>query len=280
MIEGENQCLSIQRQCELLDIARSSYYYEAVSESDYNLILMRLMDEQFLETPFYGYRRMHQRLADLGYEANIKRIHRLWRLMGHEAIYPKPRTTTANPAHIKHPYLLKGLAIERANQVWSTDITFVPMPHGYLYLVAIMDWYSRQVLSWELSNTMSVDFCLRALNGALTEYGTPKIFNTDQGAQFTSNDFTGLLAKNNIAISMDGAIVTMAGRALDNVFIERLWRSVKYECLYIHRFETGLEVGNGLETYFDFYNMRRPHQSLNGQKPFWVYNLSMDQQRL
>lgn len=275
MIEGENKRLSIQRQCELLEIARSSYYYEAVPESDYNLILMRLMDEQFLETPFYGYRRMHQRLVDLGYEANIKRVRRLWRVMGYEAIYPKPRTSTANPAHTKYPYLLKGLAIERANQVWSTDITFVPMPHGYLYLVAVMDWYSRQVLSWELSNTMSVDFCLRALNKALTDYGTPEIFNTDQGAQFTSNEFTGLLAKNNIAISMDGR-----GRALDNVFIERLWRSVKYECLYIHRFETGAEVRSGLETYFELYNMRRPHQSLNGQKPFWVYNFSMDKQRL
>ncbi len=275
MIEGENKRLSIQRQCELLEIARSSYYYEAVPESDYNLILMRLMDEQFLETPFYGYRRMHQRLVDLGYEANIKRVRRLWRLMGYEALYPKPRTSTANPAHIKYPYLLKDLVIERANQVWSTDITFVPMSHGYLYLVAVMDWYSRQVLSWELSNTMSVDFCLRALNTALKEYGTPEIFNTDQGAQFTSNEFTGLLASKNIAISMDGR-----GRALDNVFIERLWRSVKYECLYIHRFETGVEVRIGLETYFELYNMRRPHQSLNGQKPFWVYNLSMDKQRL
>lgn len=274
MIEGENKRLSIQRQCELLEIARSSYYYEAVPESEYNLILMRLMDEQFLETPFYGYRRMHQRLVDLGYEANIKRVRRLWRLMGYEAIYPKPRSSIANPAHIKYPYLLKGLAIERANQVWSTDITFVPMPHGYLYLVAVMDWYSRQVLSWELSNTMSVDFCLRSLNGALKQYGIPEIFNTDQGAQFTSNEFTGLLASKNIAISMDGR-----GRALDNVFIERLWRSVKYECLYIHRFETGAEVRSGLETYFELYNMRRPHQSLNGQKPFGVYNLSMDKQR-
>jgi putative transposase len=266
--------MSIQRQCELLDIARSSYYYEPAPESEKNLILMRLMDEQFLETPFYGYRRMHQRLFDLGFEANIKRIHRLWKLMGHETIYPKPRTTTANLAHKKYPYLLRGLAIERANQVWSTDITFVPMPHGYLYLVAIMDWYSRAVLSWELSNTMNVDFCCRALEAALAEYGTPEIFNSDQGSQFTSNEFTGILTSKNIAISMDGR-----GRALDNVFIERLWRSTKYECLYIHRFETGGEVRSGLGTYYDFYNRRRPHQGLDGRKPFWVYHLSMDEQR-
>jgi putative transposase len=188
-----------------------------------------------------------------------------------EAIYPKPRTSTANTAHTTYPYLLKGLAIERANQVWSTEITFVPMPHGYLYLVAVMYWYSRQLLSWELSNTMSVDFCVRALTQALKDYGTPDIFNTDQGAQFTSNEFTRLLAKNNIAISMDGR-----GRVLDNVFIEHLWRSVKYECLYIHHFETGMQVRSGLESYSDFYNMRRPHQSLDGQKPFWVYHLSMD----
>lgn len=201
---------------------------------------MRLMDEQYLETPFYGYRRMHQWLWDMGFETNIKRIHRLWRLMGHEAIYPKPRTTTVHPAHLKYSYLLGGLKIKRANHVWSTDITYVPMPHGYLYLVAVMDWYSRMVLSWELSNTMSVDFCLRALNRALREYGTPEIFTTDQGSQFTSAEFTSILKSNSIAISMDGR-----GRALDNVFIERLWRSTKYEYLYLQRPETVSDAQSG-----------------------------------
>ena len=271
MVEAKNERLSVQRQCELLNIARSSYYYQPALESDYNLGLMGLMDEQYLETPFYGYRRMHQWLWDMGFETNIKRIHRLWRLMGHEAIYPKPRTTTVHPAHLKYPYLLRGLKIERANQVWSTDITYVPMPHGYLYLVAVMDWYSRMVLSWELSNTMSVDFCLRALDRALREYGTPEIFNTDQGSQFTSAEFTGVLKSNSIAISMDGR-----GRALDNVFIERLWRSTKYEYLYLQRPETVIEAQSGLEGYFDFYNHRRPHQGLQGQKPFWMYHLSIN----
>lgn len=265
--------ISIARQCELLGLSRSTYYYEAKPESAYNLVLMQIMDEQYLETPFYGYRRMHRHLVDLGYEVNQKRVLRLWRLMGYEAIYPKPRTSERAMEHRVYPYLLRNVAITRSNQVWSSDITFIPMATGYWYLVAVMDWYSRAVLSFELSNTMSVEFCLVALDRALRQYGKPEIFNTDQGSQFTSLEFTGLLASQGIAISMDGR-----GRALDNVFIERLWRSVKHEHVYLHRHEYGLELQKGLEWYFEFYNKRRPHQGLSGEKPYWVYQLSLDGQ--
>lgn len=274
LVETEERRISIERQCELLGIARSTYYYVPKAESAYNLVLLQLMDEQYMKTPFYGYRRMHQWLRDMGYEVNLKRVHRLYGLMGYEAIYPKPRTSRRVAGEQVYPYLLRNLAITRSNQVWSSDITFVTMAAGYLYLVAVMDWYSRKVLAFELSNTMSVEFCLCALERALRRYGKPEIFNTDQGSQFTSREFTGLLHQNEIAISMDGR-----GRALDNVFIERLWRSVKYEHIYLYRHESGLELQSGLEEYFEFYNKHRPHQGLSGNKPYWVYHLSVCEQQ-
>jgi putative transposase len=279
-VEEDEERLSIERQCALLGLSRSSYYYQAQAESEYNLVLMRLMDEEILQHPFYGSRRLHQWLLDMGHGVNIKRVRRLLGIMGHQAIYPKPLTSTGNAAHQKYPYLLRNVPITYANQVWSSDITFVPMPGGYAYLVAVMDWYSRLVLSWELSNTMSVEFCTRALERALAQYGQPGIFNTDQGSQFTSHEFTGILAAKDIRISMDGR-----GRALDNVFNERLWRSVKYERLYLYHYSTLEQARLGLEEYFTFYNHRRPHQGLPSNnppysnKPYWVYHMSMDAQQ-
>lgn len=278
-VEAEEDGLSIKRQCALLGLPRSSYYYQARSETEYNLVLMRLLDEQILETPFYGTRRLHQWLVERGHQVNIKRVGRLLRLMGHQTIYPKPRTTRAHATHQKYPYLLKNLPIRYANQVWSSDITFVPMPRGYAYLVAVMDWYSRMVLSWRVSNTMDMRCCQEALLEALQNYGQPEIFNTDQGAQFTSPLFTSILLERNIRISMDGR-----GRALDNVFIERLWRSVKYERLYLYHYQSLEQARSGLQEYFSFYNHHRPHQGLPttnlpvSNKPYWVYQLSMNAQ--
>jgi putative transposase len=222
MIEPSSS-LSIARQCELLTLPRSGYYYHPVPESEENLKLMRLIDEQYLITPFYGYRRMWAYLTAIGYQVNMKRIHRLYRLMGIEAIYCKPNLSKSCPEHKVYPYLLRIVPIVRPNQVWSTDITYIPMKQGFLYLVAVMDWYSRYVLSWELSNSLDTSFCLSALEKALT-LGRPEIFNTDQGAQFTSTAFTDCLLDKEISISMDGK-----GRALDNIFIERLWRDVKHQ---------------------------------------------------
>ena len=266
LLEAEHLHLSIARQCELLEIARSSYYYKPAAESAENLALMRLIDEQYMATPFYGYRRMAAHLAMHGHSVNPKRIRRLMRLMGIEAIYQKPRTSIPNRDHVVYPYLLRNVAIERVGQVWSTDITYVPMQHGFLYLVAVMDWHSRYVLSWRLSNTMDIGFCTEALNEALERYGTPEIFNSDQGSQFTSSQFTAILLQNGIAISMDGK-----GRAIDNVFIERLWRSVKYECLYLHRFDDSSEVWKALEQYVDLHNNRKPHQTLKYKTPSSVF---------
>jgi putative transposase len=223
MIERTDCPVSLVRQCELLLLARSSVYYQPVATSDENLHLMRLIDQQYLRTPFYGSRRMTVVLQNLGYRVNRKRVQRLMRLMGIEAIYPKPNTSKSTPGHRIYPYLLRGLAVERVNQVWSIDITYVPMRQGFLYLVALIDWHSRYVLSWRLSNTLDVSFCLEALQEALESFGTPEIFNSDQGSQFTSAAFTGVLLEHGVAISMDGR-----GRCLDNVFVERLWRSVKY----------------------------------------------------
>jgi putative transposase len=266
VIEPELDGISIARQCELLDLARSSYYYEPCPESAENLALMRLIDEQYLTTPFYGYRRMAAHLRMEGHGVGEERIRRLMRLMGLEAIYQKPRTSIPNKEHIVYPYLLRNVPIERVGQVWSTDITYVPMRRGFLYLTAVIDWYSRFVLSWCLSNSMEGSFCREALTEALERYGTPEIFNTDQGAQFTSPLFTGILKDKNIRISMDGR-----GRAIDNVFCERLWRSVKYECLYLHSFETVAEVRSALTTYFDLHNHRKPHQALSYKTPFGVF---------
>ena len=265
MIEPDHPQISIARQCELVGLPRSTYYYQPCGESPENLHLMRLLDEQYTETPYYGIRRMTAWLRSQGYEVNHKRVARLLRTMGLETIYPKPRTSQPHPEHRIYPYLLRGVPITRVNQVWSTDITYIRLHAGFLYLVAVMDWFSRYVLSWAVSITMDVGFCLEALDQAL-EVAHPDIFNTDQGAQFTSLDFTGRLQAAGIRISMDGR-----GRALDNVFVERLWRTVKYEEVYVKDYETPREAIQGLATFFVRYNERRQHQSLDYQTPAGVY---------
>jgi putative transposase len=264
-IEPCHRELSIAAQCELLGLPRSSYYYEAAPESPENLRWMRLIDEQYLVTPFYGSRRMAAHLARAGHEVNRKRVQRLMRLMGLEGLFPGRKTTISAAGHKIYPYLLRGLTIDRPNQVWCSDITYVPLRCGYLYLVAVMDWYSRHVLSWRLSNTLDATFCVAAVEAAL-ESGRPEIFNTDQGSQFTSEAFTSLLVRNCVAISMDGR-----GRALDNVFIERLWRSVKYEEIYLKDHATGADVNEGLTWWFDLYTYQRPHQALGYRTPYEVY---------
>jgi len=269
MIDSDHAALSVRRQCELLGLNRSTLYYEPVPVPDDDLKLMRLIDRQYLKTPFYGSRRMTVWLRKRGHMVNRKRVQRLMRLMGLEAIYPK-QTTVYAPGHKVYPYLLRGVEIVRPNQVWSTDITFIPLRRGFLYLVAILDWYSRRVLSWRVSNTMDVTFCLEALAEALKRFGAPEIFNTDQGSQFTSEAFTSVLLAAEIAISMDGR-----GRALDNVFVERLWRTVKYENIFIMDYATGAELISGLTKYFAFYNRERPHQSLSNHTPDEVYRLSL-----
>jgi putative transposase len=255
----------VRRQCELLGLNRSTWYYEAVSESAANLALMRRIDEQYLRTPFFGSRRMAVWLERQGEPINRKRVQRLMRLMGLQAIYPKPRTTVAGAGHKIYPYLLRNTSVTRPNQVWSADITYVPLRCGFLYLMAILDWYSRYVLAWRLSNSLDVDFCLEALDEALAR-ARPEIFNSDQGVQFTSREFTGRLESAAVAISMDGR-----GRALDNVFVERLWRSVKYEEVYLHDYATGAECHAGLRAYLSFYCEKRPHQSLAYRTPAAVY---------
>lgn len=268
LIEPGHPMLSVARQCELVGLGRSSYYYAPAGESEENLRLMRLIDEQYLKTPFYGSRRMTGWLRLQGHQVNRKRVRRLMRLMDLEAVGPKPSTSQPAPEHRIYPYLLRGVDITRARQVWSTDITFVPMPRGYMYLTAVLDWFSRYVLSWEVSNTLDVGFCLEALDAALAQ-NVPDIFNTDQGAQFTSLAFTGRLEATEVQISMDGR-----GRALDNAFVERLWRTVKYEDLYLKDYEDGRALREGLHAYFTFYNHERPHQSLNYFTPAQVhYNL-------
>jgi len=266
MVEPKHPGLSISRQCRLLDISRSSWYHEALGESAENLLLMRLIDEQFLETPYYGARQMARYLRRRGYWVNRKRVRRLMQKMGLMAIYQKPRTSTPHPQHRIYPYLLKGAAIESPNQVWCADVTYIPMRKGFLYLVAIMDWYSRKVLSWRLSNTLDADFCCEALKEALSTHGKPVIFNTDQGSQFTSFEFTQILKDAEVRISMDSK-----GRWMDNVMIERLWRSLKYECVYLHAFETGSEARNGIERWIRRYNEERPHSSLDDRTPHEAY---------
>ncbi len=262
-IEPGHGQLSIQRQCELIGLSRSSWYYQAspTQESAENLELMALIDEQYTKVPFYGSRRITAWLREQGYLVNRKRVQRLMRLMGIEGVGPKPGTSLRNKEHKVYPYLLRGVEVVRPNQVWSTDITYCRMPQGFMYLVAIIDWYSRYVLSWELSNTLDADFCIDALDRALEE-AEPDIFNTDQGCQFTSHDFLAPLQSRDIKISMDGK-----GRALDNIFVERLWRSVKHEWLYMHEFKTVPELHAGLNEYFEFYNVERLHQSLDYKTP-------------
>jgi putative transposase len=267
MVDAGHARLSIVKQCSLLGFSRSGFYYEEAGESELNLTLMRLIDEQFLETPWYGRRQMTRHLRRLGYLTGGKRVRRLMRKMGVTAIYQKPRTSLPHPAHKIYPYLLRGVAIERPNQVWCADISYIPMRRGFLYLVAILDWHSRKVLSWRLSNTMEADFCVAALEEALGRYGTPDIFNTDQGSQFTSQDFTQALKDANVRISMDGR-----GRWMDNVMIERLWRSLKYECVYLRAFETGSEARAGIGQWIGYYNANRPHSSLDGMTPDEVYS--------
>ena len=250
----------------MLGLARASYYYQPVATSAENLRLMNLIDEQYTVTPFYGVRKMTAWLIEVKKEnVNVKRVRRLLRLMGLEAIYPKPRLSLAAAGHRVYPYLLRNVKITRVNQVWSTDITYVRLSGGFVYLVAVIDWFSRYVLSWEISTTLETDFCVNALERAL-HGAQPEIFNTDQGSQFTSEVFTGKLKERNIAISMDGR-----GRALDNIFVERLWRSVKYEDIYLHEYEDVPQVVTGLGRYFKFYNHARLHQSLDYKTPALVY---------
>jgi len=266
MIEVKNPEISIRRQCELVGLNRSSYYQRPAGESLFNLELLRQIDEQYLKTPFYGVRRMTVSLTGLGYEVNHKRVARLMRLMGIEAIYPRKNLSKPGKDHRIYPYLLRGLNIVAPNQVWSADITYIPLRQGFMYLVAVIDWHSRYVLAWRLSNTLDTAFCLDALDIALAQRRKPAIFNTDQGAQFTAAAFTDRLTEAEVQISMDGK-----GRALDNIVIERFWRSLKYEDIYLKDYETVPELEKGLCAYFDFYNHQRPHQSLDYQTPADVY---------
>lgn len=260
MVEPGHAVLSIRRQCELLGMARGSWYYEPIAETPFNLKLMRRIDELYLKRPYFGSRRMGDDL-----NVNRKRVQRLMRLMDLEAIYPKPRTTVRCPEHKIYPYLLRNLEIIRPNQVWSTDITYIPLRGGFVYLTAVLDWYSRYVLAWRLSNSLDGAFCLEALQAAL-EVTQPEIFNTDQGVQFTSVAFTSCLEAHGIAVSMDGR-----GRALDNVFVERLWRTVKYEEVYLKDYEDAWQAEVSLHEYFTFYCHERRHQSLDKRTPAEVY---------
>jgi putative transposase len=266
MIEPANPRLSVGEQCRLLSISRSSYYYEPQGENAVNLGLMRKIDKQFLETPFFGVQQMTWHLQGEGHTVNVKRIRRLMRLMNLMPIYQKPDTSAPAKGHKTYPYLLRGLRIDRPNQVWCADITYIPMRRGFLYLVAIMDWSTRKVLSWRLSNTMEADFCVEALNEAIHRFGAPEIMNTDQGSQFTSFAWTDTLRRAGSRISMDGK-----GRCLDNVFVERLWRSLKYECVYLHAWETGSQAKAGIAQWMTFYNRQRPHTAHRGQTPAAVY---------
>ena len=257
--------ISVRRQCELMGVNRSGLYYEPVGEREQNLLLLRLLDEQYTRTPFYGSRKMTEWLATVGHEVNRKRVRRLMELLGVEAVYPKPRLSQPGDGHRIYPYLLRGTTVERVNQVWSTDITYIRMAQGFVYLVAVMDWFSRFVLSWSLSLTMEVEFCVQALKRALRR-GRPEIFNSDQGSQFTSEKFTGELAERQIAISMDGR-----GRCMDNIFVERLWRSLKYEEVYLKDYASVPEARTGIGRYFQFYNQERLHQSLDYRTPAAIY---------
>lgn len=276
MIEQSHREISIRRQCVLLGLNRSSYYYQpnlvdcisknmSVKNAEENLSYMKQIDQLYMKWPFYGSRRMATVLNREGYRVNRKRIQRLMRLMGIQAIYPKPRLSIREQEHKIYPYLLRDISIERSDQVWCADITYLPLRHGFVYLVAILDWYSRYVLSWQLSNTLDTVFCLEALEEALKSQ-EPEIFNSDQGCQFTSSAFTSRLKEAGIKISMDSR-----GRVFDNIFIERLWRSLKYEDIYLKEYQTVMQLSAGLDNYFRFYNYERPHQSLENKTPAMVY---------
>jgi putative transposase len=261
--------LSISAQCQLLTLTRSGFYYIPTGESEENLAIMRELDEQYFSTPFYGVLRLTALLILAGFKVNKKRVRRLMKLMNWQTIYREPHTTISDKTHYKYPYLLRGLKIDRCNQVWAMDITYIPMKTGFMYLTAIIDLHSRYVVQWSLSNTMSAEWCTEVLQEAIKNHGIPDIFNTDQGSQFTSEVFINTLIDNGIKISMDGK-----GRALDNIFIERLWRSVKYENVYLNVYENGLSLWKGLEQYFQFYNQERLHQSLDYHTPNQKYVLA------
>ena len=263
---GPGEQTSIRRQCEILGVGRSSVYYVPVEADAEEVELMRRIDEIHLEFPFYGSRSIARALRNKGWRVNRKRVQRLMRLMGLESVAPKPNTSKPNEEHPVYPYLLRGVTIDRPNQVWAADITYVPMSRGSMYLVAVMDWHSRKILSWRVSNTLDSDFCIQALQEALQRYGTPEIFNTDQGAQFTSIAFTQVLRDRGIAISMDGR-----GRCQDNIFVERLWWTLKHNYLYLHAFDSGTELREGLAEWVRFYNHERGHSSLDDRTPDEVY---------
>jgi putative transposase len=266
LLDREHPALSTRRQCAMLGIARSGVYRLPQSANDMDLDLMRRIDVLFTRWPFLGSRRMTALLRAEGHAINRKRVRRLMQAMGIAALGPKPRTTKPAPGHKVFPYLLRGLSIDRPNQVWCADITYIPIGRGFLYLVAIMDWCSRTVLAWQLSNTMDASFCVTALEQALARFGKPEIFNTDQGSQFTSGEFTGVLGAAGVRISMDGR-----GRWMDNVFIERLWRSLKYEEVYLKGYADGVEARSGISSWIGFYNLSRPHQALGNQAPMTVW---------
>lgn len=266
MIDIQHESLSLARQCKLLDITRSSFYYRRSIESDENLKILRLMDEQYLKTPFYGIRRLTVWLQQLGYEVNHKRVKRLMDVMGWRTVYRAPRTSIPAENETVYPYLLKGLEVDHINQVWAMDITYIPMKKGFMYLCGIIDLFSRYVVGWGLSNSMTTEWCRDTVAEALARYGIPEVFNTDHGSQFTSNLFTNLLRDNGVRISMDSV-----GRAIDNIFVERFWRSIKYENIYLHSYENGLVLYQGLRAYINFYNNQRPHQSLGYKTPSVLY---------
>jgi putative transposase len=266
MVDPFHKTLNIKAQLKLVGISRSSFYYVPKGESEEDLEILRLLDEQYFKTPFYGVLRLTALLVGLGYKIGRKRVRRLMRLLDWKTIYREPKTTMGNKEHKKYPYLLRNLEIGRCNHVWATDITYIPMKTGFMYLMAVVDLHSRYVLHWSLSNTMSAEWCAGVLQETLDKYGAPEIFNTDQGSQFTSDAFIKVLTDNGIRISMDGK-----GRALDNIFVERLWRSVKYEHIYLNIYEDGLSLWKGLEGYFRFYNRERPHQSLSYKTPAECY---------
>src|SRR5947209_11539019 len=269
LVEREDPELVVSQQCRLLAVSRSSVYRRPVEVSDEDRTIMALIDRQYLARPYYGSRRMTAWLATQGHVVNRKRVQRLMRLLGLAAIYPRPNTSKPAAAHKVYPYLLGGLAIERVNQVWCSDVTYIPMAKGFLYLVVIMDWVSRAVLAWRLSNTLGADFCVEALEEALARHGRPEIFNTDQGSQFTSDEFTTTLKRHEIAISMDGK-----GRCMDNIFVERLWRSLKYEEVYLNAYASVAEARTGIGAWLDFYNEERQHQSLGYRTPRQIYEES------
>ena len=267
MVDPGHRRLSISRQCELVGIARSSFYYEGKGETPFNLELMRRIDEQFMETPWYGARQMVRHFRRQGYCIGRKRIRRLMRKIGVSAIYQAPRTSTPHPEHRIYPHLLRGMTIDRPDHVWCADVTYIRMRRGFLYLVAIMDWATRKVLAWRLSNSLDAISCVEALEEALSRYGKPEIFNTDQGSQFTSYEFTQALKDAGVRISMDGR-----GRWMDNVFIERLWRSLKYECVYLNEFESGSQAREGIGRWMTYYNEDRPHSALGDLTPSEAYH--------